>query len=275
MSGNPLQKYFRQPKIFVKLPTGGAFNKPGVIDGNTENLPVYAMTGMDEIVVKTPDALLSGEATMRLIQSCCPAIKDAWQLCTLDVDVILVAIRIATYGNEMPVSHTCSKCGSENDYDIPLSTILEHYASRRFESKLHVGELTIRLRPLSYKQLSTFGIKNFEIQKKMLQIETITDPEEQQKTLANLYTELSVLQNEIYFESIDSVEVDNNIVTEREFIKEWLSNAEKEVYEALRSITEKNKTEWATPTQSVTCESCGNVDSASIDLDQSNFFVNA
>lgn len=275
MSGNPLQKYFRQPKIFVKLPTGGAYNKPGVIDGDPEKLPVFAMTGMDEIIVKTPDALLSGESTVRLIQSCCPAVKDAWQLCTLDVDVLLVAIRIATYGNNMPVTHQCSACQSFNDYEVQMSTLLDHYASKKFDGKLIVDNMVIRLRPLSYKKLSEFSIKNFELQKKILQIESVTEPAEQQKVLADLYTGLSKLQNEVYFESIESVEVEDKVVTEREFINEWLTNAEKNIYDALRSLTDKNKNEWTAPAQAVTCTECNHVDYATIDLDQSNFFVNA
>ena len=66
MAVNPLQKYFRQPKIYIKFPSGGIFNKPGTIQGDVTNTPVYGMTGMDEIIVKTPDALLSGESTAQV-----------------------------------------------------------------------------------------------------------------------------------------------------------------------------------------------------------------
>ena len=67
MAGNPLQKYFRQPKVFIKLPSGGIYSKPGTIQGDAGNVPVYGMTGMDEIIVRTPDALLSGESTATVI----------------------------------------------------------------------------------------------------------------------------------------------------------------------------------------------------------------
>jgi hypothetical protein len=275
MTNNPLQKYFRQPKIFVKLPTKGAFNPPGLIDGDPENLPVYAMTGMDEIIVKTPDALLSGQSTVNIIQSCCPAVSDPWELSNLDVDVLLVAIRIATYGNSMSVTHTCPACQTENDYDISLNTVMDHYASRSFESKMQYQDLTIKVKPLTYRKLSEFQIKNFELQRKMGQIGTITDAEEQQTILADLYKGLSLLQNEIFIESIDSVEVDNKLVTEKEFIREWITNAEKAVYDAIRTQTEKNKSAWAAPIHDVTCANCGAVNKASVDLDQANFFGTA
>ena len=72
MSQNPLQQYFRQPKIYVKLPSQGMYSKPGAIAGDINGLPVYGMTGMDEIIMKTPDSLLSGESIAQVIKSCCP-----------------------------------------------------------------------------------------------------------------------------------------------------------------------------------------------------------
>lgn len=101
-STNPLASFFRQPKIYVSLPSKGMFWTKESLE-MTENgeLPVYAMTAKDEIMLKTPDALISGQATVDVIQSCIPAIKDAWKMPSIDLDTILVAIRIATYGEKM------------------------------------------------------------------------------------------------------------------------------------------------------------------------------
>ena len=89
MSSNPLQKFFRQPKIFIKLPSMGIYNPDTVIE-SMDNLPIFGMTGMDEILLKTPDALLSGESSIRVIESCCPNIKNAWELSSLDVDSLII-----------------------------------------------------------------------------------------------------------------------------------------------------------------------------------------
>ena len=59
MAQNPLQQYFRQPKIFIGLPSKGIFNKVGSVQGDVTHMPVFGMTGMDEILLKTPDALTS------------------------------------------------------------------------------------------------------------------------------------------------------------------------------------------------------------------------
>jgi hypothetical protein len=60
-----------------------------------------SMTTKDEITLKTPDALLNGQGVVNVIESCCPAIKDAWAMPSIDVDATLIAIRIASYGNQM------------------------------------------------------------------------------------------------------------------------------------------------------------------------------
>jgi len=80
MATNPLKQFFRQPKIFIKLPSKGIFNNPGTLQGDLDKMPVFGMTGMDEILMKTPDALLNGESTVRLMQSCCPSITDGWDI---------------------------------------------------------------------------------------------------------------------------------------------------------------------------------------------------
>ena len=73
---NPLQKYFRQPKIYLSLPSKGHWYPEGAIE-MTENgeLPVYAMTAKDELAFKTPDALLNGQSVVDVVKSCVPTVS--------------------------------------------------------------------------------------------------------------------------------------------------------------------------------------------------------
>ena len=99
---NPLSNWFRQPKIYVKLPSQGRFYPPNTLDvSSNDEYPVFAMTAKDELMFKTPDALLSGQSTVEIIKSCIPAIKEPWQMPSIDVDFALIAIRIATYGENI------------------------------------------------------------------------------------------------------------------------------------------------------------------------------
>ena len=74
---SPLQKYKRQPKLFIDLPSKGAWYSPQVAE-KFEELEVYSMSASDEIAVKTPDALITGNAVVNIIQNCIPEIKNAW-----------------------------------------------------------------------------------------------------------------------------------------------------------------------------------------------------
>ena len=50
---NPLRKQFRQPKMYTQLPSRGNFYPDGVLDmPETGELPVFAMTAKDELIIK-------------------------------------------------------------------------------------------------------------------------------------------------------------------------------------------------------------------------------
>ncbi len=163
---NPLQKFFRQPKIYVTLPSKGLFYEPGAFIGDYNNVPVFAMTGMDEIVYKTPDALYSGEATAKVIESCCPFVKNAKVMPSIDIDALIIAIRIATFGDKLSVSQKCTACETENDYDIDLKGMLDYFNNLKFINTVVINDsLTIKIRPLQYDEMSYFSIENFKLQK--------------------------------------------------------------------------------------------------------------
>lgn len=275
MASNPLQKYFRQPKIFISLPSKGIYNLSGAIEGDVTKLSVYGMTGMDEIILKTADALLSGESTARVIKSCCPEIADPWDISMLDIDLILTAIRIATYGNELDSTRTCSNCGAENTYSINLSDIIEFYSQCYYNNNVKVGDLTVTIRPLTYKQSSEFAVRNFELQQRLVQINSLQNEIERKDASKQLLELLSAMRHEIFSATIESVAIGGTVVTDRQHINEWLSNTDKDITDAINKHIEKVKQAWAPPPKTTVCESCQHQEDVFIELDQSNFFVGA
>ena len=275
MANNPLQQYFRQPKIYIKLPSGGVFNKLGTLQGDVTNMPVYGMTGMDEIIMKTPDALMSGEAAVRVIQSCCPNIKDAWELSNVDTEQVLAAIRISTYGNEIEVSSKCKECGADNEYTLDLSKLIEHFNKFQYNNIVEISNLRIKIQPLTYKLGTTFSLRNYELQKQLQQALTIENDAEQTQVVNDIFVKLSDLQNEIFFNSIDSVETSTETVTDRGFIKEWISNCDKVIFDELKHNFNKNRDALKAPPFIATCESCSANNEVYFNLDETNFFVSA
>ena len=144
MSDNPLKSYFRQPKIYLSLPSPEKFYPSGCFEPTeTGELPVYAMTAKDELNFKTPDALLNGQATVDVIQSCIPNIKNAWLLPSTDLDAILIAIRIATYGEMMDINTVVPVVNEERTYQLNLRGILDELKAEKFEEFVTVDDLCI------------------------------------------------------------------------------------------------------------------------------------
>ena len=273
MNSNPLQKYFRQPKLFVALPSKGMFYREGALEGDHSNMPVFGMTGMDEIIMKTPDALFNGEATVKLIESCCPYIKDAHAIPSLDVDTLLTAIRIATYGDKITVGNTCKNCSVDNEYEIDIASIIEFYSTKEFNNRIEINDIIINLRPLNYEEMTKFNTENFKLQRTLYQLNDVTDPGDRQTALDEIYAKLAELQVDLFLMSIESVQTPETIVSDREFIAEWLKNSPKDMYNIVKDRLEKNKEEWDVPKREVECSNCQTTDQIQVSLDQSNFFV--
>jgi len=145
-SANPLKQFFRQPAIYLRLPSGGEFWPDGSLDmPSNQELPVFPMTAIDEITYRTPDALYNGQAVVSVIQSCIPAIRDAWKMPTTDLNAALVAIRIASYGHEMEMTTTCPSCNTDSEYGLDLRQILDKLKTGDFHKTLEHGDLVISL----------------------------------------------------------------------------------------------------------------------------------
>jgi len=269
---NPLQKYFRQPKIFIKLPSKGLYYESGVLNGDYNNVPIFAMTGMDEIIYKTPDALYSGEATSKVIESCCPYINDANKIPSTDIEAFIIAIRIATFGEMITMDQTCSHCGAENSYDIPLNSLLDHYNNLSFNNTININEeLTIKIRPLKYFEMNHYSVENFKLQKTLSQLDNV-EVDQQQKYLNEIYSDLADLQLDLFVTSIENVKIGSDTVTDKQLIMEWLENSDRDLFAKIKELFEKNRADWLTPSQKVICSSCQTNNELSVILDQSNFF---
>lgn len=275
MAQNPLQKHFRQPKIFLKLPSSGVFCNPGTIQGDVEKLPIYGMTGMDEIMVKTPDALLNGEATVHVLQSCCPNISNAWNISNIDVNALLIAIRIASYGNSMTTGASCPKCTASNDFDVNLNTCLEYYSTINFVDKIVIDDLVIKLKPLDYEQANKFSYEGFISQKRLFQIDKLEDEEQQRQGILKEFEVMKEYQFRTTLAQIESIEADDQVVTEKEFIKEFLQNCDSYIIDRIKKVFEENSKIWAIPPIPATCSECSHNFSFGLDMDQSSFFAHA
>ena len=274
---NPLAGYFRQPKHYISFPSGGRWYPPHALERTASGeFAVLPMTASDEITLKTPDALLSGQSTVDVIQSCVPAIKDAWFIPTIDLDLLLIAIRIASYGHEMEVNPPCPKCLAMNTYHADLRQALSASMNRQWKDVINVNGLDVHIKPLSYRQLNAKQMKTFEEQKLLEEIQrSELSDEEKIKKFNEGFKKITTLTVEIVLDSIEYIETpDGQKVGERDLIHDFLKNTSRDVFEAINELVKSNKNTFNLPPLRVVCdnETCKHEWEQALEFDVSNFF---
>lgn len=278
---NPLKKYFRQPKLYIKLPSSGNFYPPGTLE-KTENgeYPVFAMTAKDELVMKTPDALLNGQATVDVIQSCFPSIKNAWQIPSIDLDAILIAIRLATYGEKLDINVIIPGIDEHRGFELDLRTVLDTVVSAAYDQEVHVSSnLTAFTRPLSYKEFTQTAIKTLEEQRifSIVNDEKIDDQKKIELFNAS-FKKLTEINVGMVSTSIVKIVTPDGETDDPEFIKEFINNADKDFFKAIMDHLEAQKNKFSIrPQKIVTTEAdraAGAPDEIEvpISLDAASFF---
>jgi len=278
---NPLKKYYRQPKQFVRLPSNYKYYKPGTIQvPESGEVAVFPMTAKDELLFKTPDALLNGEATVRVIQSCIPAITNAWEMPALDIDACLVAIRMATYGTKMQVKVFVPKTKIEKDMELDLQAALDRLLSNTYEEKFLYQNMEVTTRPLTYKEFTEAAIKTFEEQRMAAMVQDKEMPEEEKiKRFQASFSKLTDINIQMVSASVASIRVDGQVVTDKTQIQEFLENTSKEFYQTIIDQSTKQKDNFTIPPVEMTATpeeiKAGAPETYKVPVlfDQANFFA--
>ena len=243
---NPLQKYFRQPKIYLSLPSNGKYYPTGSLEiSENGEYPVFPMTARDEIMIKTPDALLNGQATASVITSCIPAIKDPFNMPSMDLDACLIAIRIATYGEMMEVSIKVPVTGEDKDFDLDLRIMLDQFSNVDYNSAIQLDGMIVNLRPLTYGEFTETSRKTFDEQR-IFKVINDTDMSEGDKlaTFTESFKKLTDLTILTLEKSIASIEVGDDVVTDQAHIKEFIANTDKGLFESVTNHIEEQRTKF-------------------------------
>jgi hypothetical protein len=232
-------QYMRQPKIYIKLPSNGLFWEDGTLNlPENKELPVYSMTAKDELTFKTPDALMNGQGVVEVIQSCIPNIKDAWATPNIDLDAILIAIRLATYGEQMEISHVVPNTTEEVEHLVDLRKLLDSIFERTtWAEEVVINEnISCYIRPLTYKHLTQTSIKTFEAQRIMSVVNNDEISDEQKLEVFNKsFSTMTDITVKLISDSIYAIKTPDTVVEDPKFILEFVQNADKDVFEKINN----------------------------------------
>jgi hypothetical protein len=278
MPNNPLSEYFRQPAIFVRLPSQGKFYPPGsLVETANAEYPVLPMTTMDEITYRTPDALFNGSATVAVIQSCVPNIRDAWHMPGIDLDTVLTAIRIASYGHTMDISVRCPNCGTEADYAVDLRRAMEQIQADNYAAPLEMGNLRIYFKPMTYQQMNANNMQQFEDQKNLQNLQNLEEgaSDQQLENLGSMLRKITSFTTRALSQNIGMIKTPDAEVTNADHIAEWLTNCDVKDFRTVRdAILERKRSSEIKPIK-ITCGNCSHQYEQNYTLDLSNFFAAA
>lgn len=233
--------FMRQPKIYIRLPSSGQYWPAGSLTPTeTGEYPVYSMTAKDELLLKVPDALMNGQAVVDVIEHCIPNIKNAWHVPSIDLDIILIALRLATYGEMMTVPITA---GSDLDleYQVDLRMVMDQLMSQiKWNPIIPINQdLTVFVKPVNYKVITNAAIQSFETQKiiQMVNDESISE-DQKIKMFQESFKKISDSTIGSVANSISKIESSQGSTDNPTFIQEFVDNIDKDIFNKIQSHLE-------------------------------------
>lgn len=276
LPNNPLTQYFRQPAVYIRLPSGGKFYPPGTLQMPPNNeLPVLPMTSVDEITYRTPDALFNGTATVNVIKSCVPSIRDPWVMPSTDIDAVLVGIRIASYGHEMEIGTTCPACNEADEISVDLRRVNDMISVGNYDQVLNMGDLEIYFKPITYRTVNLNNQIQLEQQQAMQLINSDADEKIKIDQLNKSLAVINETTLNTVAQSIAAIKTPQAMVTETEFIVDFLKNCDSKKFNQLRDYVIGLKQASEVKPLDLICKECDHKYKQAFTLDLSSFFEDA
>lgn len=260
-ASNPLLTGLRLPGETFRLPSQGLFYKTNELDDTVVNgeVEVYPMTAMEEIILSTPDKLLSGKAIAEIFTRCIPQIKKPNKLLSKDVDFLMVCLRMVTFGPSMEVvyTHDCDNA-KEHHYMVSLQDMIRNTrsidATKLNDEYTHTlpNNQIVRLRPMTYEDI----VSLFQTTA-MSKTDDLTEEE----------------AHKLIVDALASVVGDVDGITDKAMIVEWLSKIplgwKRGIEQAAQSVSR-----WGTEfISSQTCKDCNTHMEVAVSANPVSFFM--
>lgn len=277
---NPLKQYFRQPALYMRLPTLGRWYDPSMVTTTQDHeIAVYGLTALDEIMLNTPDAMLNGKALEGVISNTAPDIKQANRITIPDLEALFLAIKVASAQGKHEFDRKCPKCDHENNFEINCQHLLDTmtYVEDSDTTINFNDELIVHVRPYDLAMRQMFLQREFEEQRMLQQVDESNkdlSEFERSRIMGESVERISKITFNLVSRSITKVVmIKQNIeVTDPEHLAEWLININKRQADAV--IDKVNDLNGVGPLKKVpaTCTGCGHEWEEAISFDPVGFF---
>jgi hypothetical protein len=286
---NPLQGFFRKPKFQLSLPSKGKWWPSGSIELNENGtVNVISMSASDDLKFKASETSISGTSTYELIKSCIPNIKAPEHTPSIDLDVILLSIRRATYGNELVLTVPVPGTSLTRKITLDISSLLSNYAkdAEWVEDLTIVNEqneeLKVKVVPNAAKSLFAITKSLSKQQQHAMRVAESTDTDEDTKLESLDMTIKGV--NEVKLTSvtdcITEITVGDYKITNHTEITDNLKNLDVEFFNAIQDHLMVQRKKYAfqpiecTSTESEIAAGAPPTWNAELNFAHSDFFKN-
>lgn len=276
---NPLARYYRIPGLHVRLPTNGVFMPPGSIEFTAAgDLPVLPMAAKDELLLKSPDALMSGYALEKLLESCVPSIHAPRLVATQDLDVLLLAIRAATYGDVMKLDATCPQCATVAAIKCDLPALLATMVAVDPNTAVRLSdEVMAFVRPYNLGNATVLALASYEEARKLQAVED-QEPKasimDRNKAIMGSMERINKLNLDMLADCILRIVVPGSEVVERAAIFDFVANVPKPWIEMIDTKLRAINQQGIDKTLHVVCDNpaCAHEWSTEVEFNPSTFF---
>lgn len=273
---NPLAQYTKIEVLFTKLISNDVIKYPEGVVSSTK-CGICARSARDEIILNTADALIGGDAVVKVIENCVPNVMDASKLYVNDVEQLLIGIKLATKEESYDINVPCPKCEKVGGFSRDLNYLMNTATS--FEEQPFVtmdNGLTVFFRPQTWGEYSEFGTRMFTQHSRSRAIDNDADLLEQEKmdVFADIFKEMTQLNYDMIVTSIDKIVTpDDIVVTEREYISDWVGSLSKADLKIIREASDSVIEVGISHTMEVQCSDCNHEwELTGLRYDPSNFF---
>lgn len=272
---NPLAQYFRHTKLQLELPSNGKFYPEGsLLTNNDGTINVMAMTARDEIIMKSPEGLLSGNSIAETIASCIPSITNPWTMPAHDLDAVLIAIRLASYDKGLKVTTNCTHCSHVNEDTVDLNILLDNIPRNGIKNVHKINDMVFEFKPYTFQFLNKINKAKFDQERLARSVMTQdSSDEDKSQYLDSMFKQLADHNTETLVIAIDRIILaDGAIVSDAGFLTEFITSADREMIQAIREKLALMNESVSIKPITLACDECGEDYESSVEFNQANFF---
>ena len=173
----------------------------------------------------------------------------------------------------MEIETTCPGCDEETKFGVNLMGMLSTLGVSDYNTLYDTGDLNVKFRPLTYREINDVSLKQFEIQREFSSITMIEDAKERDEKSHAALEKITTLTLELLSSTIEYIQTPATKVTDKTFILDFLKNCDRNLFVKLRDYNASLKEAGEIKPLNMQCPQCNHEYTQPFTLNPSDFFV--